>query len=80
MRMKEHRAGAPYYAALPYRLATGIFGLVLIGGGLYATFFAGPLDALRLVPGIALVLFGQNMVTSACAARESWLSRIGPLP
>ena len=78
--MKDQRESTPFYAKRTYRLLSGAFGAFLIGVGLYALLFAGPLTALRLAVGIGLVLFGGNMAASAYAAKESWLSRIGPFP
>ncbi|MBB5273789.1 uncharacterized membrane protein HdeD (DUF308 family) [Quisquiliibacterium transsilvanicum] len=63
-----------------HRLFLGVFGVLLMGVGLYALFFAGPFTILQLAGGSALVLLGGNMVVSAWRARESWLSRLGPLP
>ena len=63
-----------------YRLLSGCFGLFLAGIGVYALVFAEPLTLLRLAAGAALVVLGGNMVAAAWKGRESWLSRIGPLP
>lgn len=63
-----------------YRWLSGCFGVLLAGIGLYALVFASPLTLLRLAAGATLLLLGGNMVIAACKARESWLSRIGPLP
>ena len=52
----------------------------MVGVGFYVLLFAGTSIVLRFVAGSALVLFGCNMVVSACKARESWLSKVGPLP
>lgn len=78
--MKAQRESTPYYAKHPYRLLSGAFGTLLIGVGLYALLFAGPLTTLHLVVGPGLVLLGGNLLASAYAAKESWLSGIGPLP
>jgi len=63
-----------------HRLFAGGFGVFLMGVGIYAIFFAGAFAILPFVGGSALVLLGGNMVLSACRNRESWLSRLGPLP
>jgi threonine/homoserine/homoserine lactone efflux protein len=63
-----------------HRLFLGVFGLLLMGVGIYALFSASPFTILQLAGGSALVLLGGNMVVSAWRARESWLSRLGPLP
>ena len=63
-----------------HRLFAGGFGVFLMGVGIYAVFFTGAFAILQLIGGSALVLLGGNMVVSAWRARESWLSRLGPLP
>ena len=63
-----------------YRLLTAVFGLLLIGVGFYAFFFADTSTVVQLLGGSVLVLLGYNMVSSACKAKESWLSKLGPLP
>jgi hypothetical protein len=78
--MRDQHECTPFYATPIYRVLSGAFGAVLSSAGVYALLFAGPLTPLSLVGGIGLVVFGLNMVASACAAKESWLSRIGPLP
>ncbi|HEY5807792.1 MAG TPA: hypothetical protein VIT67_07475 [Povalibacter sp.] len=78
--MTEHRESEPFYARKLYRLLASGFGLFLMGGGFYVLFFSGTTTIPRLVAGSVLVLFGYNMVASAYNAKESWLSRLGPLP
>lgn len=70
----------PFYARKRYRCLAGIFGLFLIGVGFYAVLLTGGSSILRFVAGSALVVLGGNMVLSAYLGRESWLSRLGPLP
>jgi hypothetical protein len=78
--MTDPRQSPPFYTRRTYRLLSGFFGLCLVGLGLYAMFHAGSSTTLQLVGGAALVLVGANMTVCAFRARESWLSRIGPLP
>lgn len=78
--MTDQHADQPFYARKMYRLLTAAFGLLLIGVGVYALIFAGTSTVVRLVGGSALVLAGYNMVSSAYQAKESWLSKLGPLP
>jgi hypothetical protein len=70
----------PFYAGKLYRLIAGAFGALLVGVGCYGLFFSGMFTILRLVVGFVFVLFGCNMIASAYQAKESWLSKIGPLP
>lgn len=76
----DRGAGKPFYAGRTYRLITAAFGLLLIGVGCYALFLADTAGVIRFAGGTAFVAVGGNMVWSAVAARESWLSRLGPLP
>ena len=78
--MKDLPASTPYYVKPAYRLLSGLFGVFLMGVGGYALLFADPLTALHFALGAGMVLFGSNMLLSACTAKESWLSGIGPLP
>ncbi len=78
--MRKQREGTPFYAKRIYRLLSGAFGLVLIGLGLYTLIFSGLMTVLSVVGGIGLILIGGNMVLSAYTSKESWLSKIGPLP
>lgn len=78
--MTDQRKSQPFYAGRIYRLLTATFGLLLIGVGLYALFFADTSSVVRFIGGSALVLAGYNMVSSAYKAKESWLSKLGPLP
>jgi uncharacterized membrane protein HdeD (DUF308 family) len=78
--MTDRRSDPPFHARPVYRLVSGVFGLCLVGVGVYALFFVGPPDALQSLGGAVLMLLGGNMLLAACRARESWLSRIGPLP
>ncbi|MDP2267938.1 MAG: hypothetical protein Q8K46_02110 [Deltaproteobacteria bacterium] len=80
MPMRDPHERTPFYAKRIYRLLSGALGAALIGVGLYALMLAGPLTVLSAVGGIGLILVGGNMVASAYASKESWLSRIGPLP
>ena len=74
------RQGTPFHARRIYRLLSGGFGLFLASLGIYAMFFAGPSTVLQLMGGAVLLLLGVNLTLSAYQSKESWLSRIGPLP
>jgi len=78
--MKDQGASQVFYAGKMYRLLTAVFGLFLIAVGCYAFFLADTSTVVRLLGGFVLVLLGYNMVSSACKAKESWLSKLGPLP
>jgi small neutral amino acid transporter SnatA (MarC family) len=73
-------ANQTFYKGKLYRLTSAAFGSLLLGAGFYAIFFAETQAAVRITGGIALILLGYNTVWSAYKAKESWLSKIGPLP
>jgi hypothetical protein len=70
----------PYYARSTYRFATGLFGLFLVGVGTFVLLRATTTAAIRVTSGLVLILLGGNMVLCAYRGKESWLSRLGPLP
>lgn len=78
--MKETSRVRPYYSRSTYRLATGLFGLFLVGVGVFVLLRAPTSAAIRVSGGLVLVLLGGNMVLSSYLGKESWLSRLGPLP
>lgn len=78
--MKETSGVRPYYAKSTYRLATGLFGLFLVGVGVFVLLRATTTAAIRVSSGLVLVVLGGNMVLSSYRGKESWLSRLGPLP
>lgn len=63
-----------------HRVFTGGLGLVVLCSGVYAMRFVSPSGMLQLVGSVALIALGSNMIVSALRARESWMSKIGPLP
>jgi len=68
------------YTGRTYRILSFSFGAFLTAIGCYGLFLAQSTGIWRLLGGVAFVVFGVNMAYSACKARESWLSKIGPLP
>lgn len=78
--MTDHKNGKPYYGRGTYRVITGVFGLFLTGVGIYAAFFGVVDPIFRIAGGSLFVLIGGNAVWSAICSKESWLSKIGPLP
>ena len=78
--MKEASGVRPYYARSIYRLATGLLGLFLVGVGFFILLRATTTAVIRVSSGLVLVLLGGNMVLSSYRGKESWLSRLGPLP
>lgn len=78
--MAEKHPKQAFYAGKTYRIVSAVFGLILLLTGLYALVLAQSPAALRIAGGLGLILLGGNLVWSACKAKESWASRIGPLP
>lgn len=78
--MIDKHTGQPFYSGMIYRLLSAAFGLLLVVVGFYALFFAETHVVVRITGGAVLILVGLNMGWSACKAKESWVSQIGPLP
>jgi uncharacterized membrane protein HdeD (DUF308 family) len=79
--MTEESERPPYYTGRAYRVVSGVLGAVVLVVGIYALVFGvPPMNALRLGVGILLAALGGNLMVSAYTAKESWISRIGPLP
>jgi uncharacterized membrane protein HdeD (DUF308 family) len=78
--MQSLRQKGPFYGRKLYRLFSSVFGLFLVGVGVYVLLLPAPKTILQMAAGLVLVLLGLNLFVSALRAKESWLSRIGPLP
>ena len=62
------------------RIFSVLFGLFLFGIGIYVLLFSYGSTLWQLIGGMLLALFGSNMLYAAYRNKQSWLSRIGPLP
>lgn len=62
------------------RIFSVVFGVLLIGVGVFALYQDHLSFAWRLGAGFLLTLLGTNSLWAACRDRASWLSRLGPLP
>ncbi|KAF1697084.1 hypothetical protein [Pseudoxanthomonas koreensis] len=78
--MGDERTKQPFYAGTTYRRVSAVVGTIVVVAGFYALLFAETDPVLRIPGGIGIILIGGNLAWSAWKARESWLSRIGPLP
>lgn len=78
--MKDQRDSTHSYAKRAYRLVSAVFGAFLVAVGFYVLVFADSSFVMQLVVGVIFVVLGGNLVISAYAGKESWLSKIGPLP
>ncbi len=70
----------PFFTHPVYRAVSGTFGLVLLGCAGWVWLQAPTTGWGTLLGGALLVLLAGNHLWSAVAAREPWLSKIGPLP
>lgn len=62
------------------RIFSVLFGLLLSGVGIYVLLFSHEFKFWYIFGGMVLALFGSNMLYAAYRNKQSWLSRIGPLP
>ncbi|MCM2264571.1 MAG: hypothetical protein NDI73_05195 [Desulfuromonadales bacterium] len=59
---------------------SAVFGLFLLGIGVYALLLSQAPTLWHIGGGIVLALFGGNMLLASYRGKPSWLSSIGPLP
>ena len=57
-----------------------VFGLFLLGIGIYAVLLAQTSPAWRYIDGRVLLALGSNAVYGGLTGRRPWISKIGPLP
>ncbi len=62
------------------RIFSVLFGLLLFGVGIYVLLFNHEFKFWHIIGGMMLALFGSNTLYAAYRNKQSWLSRIGPLP
>lgn len=62
------------------RIFAVVFGLFLLGTGLYLLMLAETTDAWGFIGIAVLVALGGNLLYATYKAKPSWLSRLGPLP
>lgn len=70
----------PFYANIYYRLLSSLFGLFLLT---LAVLVLSEADEHKLWYWVGALVFsalGSNMLWSAIKGKESWVSKIGPLP
>jgi len=78
--MLEKPNRQPFYTARPYRIISAVLGLLIAAVGLYALLLTSNSTWLQWLVAVLIILLGSNMLLSALAGRESWLSKLGPLP
>ena len=57
-----------------------VFGLFLLGIGIYAVLLAQTSPAWRYIGGGVLLALGSNAVYGGLTGKRPWISKIGPLP
>lgn len=62
------------------RIFSAVFGLFLLGIGLYVLVLGEAPAAWRYIGGAVLAILGGNLLYASGTGRRSWLSRVGPLP
>lgn len=75
--MESEPAGA---MAKAERVFAAVFGLFLLGIGLYVLVLGEAPAAWRYTGGAVLAALGANLLYASGTGRRSWLSRVGPLP
>lgn len=78
--MNESKQDKPFHSRTVYRLISAALGAVLVGIGLGSLLLGSGYTMFRIAAGLAFFALGIESIWSACKGRESWLSRIGPLP
>lgn len=78
--MTSERPPQPFHARTGYRVLAGCFGVLLCAVGAYILLITPADGLLKWFAGSALLIFGGNLTYAAINAKESWLSRLGPLP
>lgn len=59
---------------------SAVFGLFLLSIGLYVLVLGETSAAWRFIGGAVLAVLGVNMLYASCTGKQSWLSKVGPLP
>lgn len=62
------------------RVFSAVFGLLLMGIGVYALILGESPAAWRFIGGAVMVILGGNMLYASYTGKPSWISRVGPLP
>ena len=78
--MQREHQNTYYYQGNVYRSLTALMGVLLLGVGIWAAFFTDASLMNRLVAFLIFGTVGANALIAALASKESWISKIGPLP
>ncbi|MEO7798782.1 MAG: hypothetical protein ABIY47_13775 [Opitutaceae bacterium] len=75
----NEREQKPSYAGPVYRTLSVLFALTLLGSSFYLL-FGQRAGALQVIGALSILALGVNLLLAAVRGKESWLSKIGPLP
>ena len=67
-----------YFSGTIYRVLSGLFGLFLIGVGIYAIFFGVVGLFARVSVGLVITVLGAETLWSSVQSKQSWLAKLGP--
>lgn len=62
------------------RIFSAVFGLFLLGIGLYVLLLGETPDTWRFIGGVVLAVLGGNMLYASYTGKRSWIAKVGPLP
>ncbi|MEB2345896.1 MAG: hypothetical protein OZ948_14290 [Deltaproteobacteria bacterium] len=77
--MNEPEPGEPFHSRTVYRLISAALGVSLTSIGIGGLLLGSGYTMFRIAASLAFIVLGLESIWSACAGRESWLSRIGPV-
>lgn len=69
-----------YFEQNHYRVFTAFIGLLIGGVGIYSALHPITPSFVGYIISFILFVLGYNALWSAYHAKESWLSKLGPLP
>lgn len=76
--MADNRDINRYFSGTIYRVLSGLFGLLLIGVGIYAIFFGVVGVFARVSIGLVITVLGAEALWSSVHSRQSWLAKLAP--
>lgn len=76
--MKDDQDINRYFSGPVYRFLTGLFGIFLVGVGIYVIFFGVVSLPIRISMGLLITVLGAETVWSAIQSKQSWLAKLSP--
>lgn len=62
------------------RVFAALFGMLLLGTGIYAALFAAVEPVWGYIGGLLLAVLGANAIYASLTDKRPWIFLIGPLP